>query len=91
MATNQSITLTTKQLEALALHLEHVVCIIRELISVNHEQPARVRDVQHLELIFESTQSFVREVQQSSATTLNEANAKSIREGRPRRTRRRMP
>ncbi len=91
MQKNQFITLKPEQLEALALHLDQVAKRIRELIAKTQEQPVQVEDVQHIEQIFESTDCFLRETEGLDRSNTNADSGRVRREGRPRRTRRRMP
>lgn len=88
---NHLITLTPEQLEALALHLDQVANRIRELIVSSQMQPIQVEDVQHIELIFESTDSLLREMDSSDCVNVHADSGRTRREGRPRRTRRRKP
>ncbi len=91
MQKNQFITLKPEQLEALALHLDQVAKRIRELIVNSQQQPVQVEDVQHIELIFESTDCFLRETEGLDCSKVKAESGRTRRERRPRRTRRRMP
>jgi len=91
LRTNQSITLKAEQLEALALHLDQVASSIRQLLATSQDQPVQVSDMRHVELILDSTDSFLREIQGSAPTRKDTSGAATPREGRPRRTRRRKP
>jgi len=87
---NQLIKLNADQLEAIAKHLEQTAIGIRNVLSSNISPLIWVSDVQHIETIFGSTESLLREVQRSlEKHRIVDSEGLPSRVGRPRRTRRR--